>query len=103
MARVILNEVVACFGYPYNILSDQGRNYESKTFEDFCRLLEIRKTRTTPGNPRCINQTERFNRTLLKMIKSYIHGNHGDWDQNLGCLLHTELQCMKVQGKHITC
>ena len=86
VAKVILNEVVARFGCPYNILSDQGRNYESKIFEDFCRLLEIRKTRTTPGNPRCNGQTERFNRTLLKMIKSYIRGNDEDWDQNLGCL-----------------
>ena len=86
-ARVILNEVIARFGCPYTILSDQGRNYESELFSDLCRLLEIRKTRTTTANPRCNGQTERFNRTLLKMIKSYIDGvKDNEWDLNLGCL-----------------
>ena len=86
-ARVILNEVIARFGCPYDILSDQGRNYESQLFQDLCKLLEIRKTRTTTANHRCNGQTERFNRTLVKMIKSYIRGTADDeWDLNLGCL-----------------
>lgn len=29
---------------------------------------------------------ERFNRTLVSMIKSYIKGKQTDWDLNLGCL-----------------
>ena len=85
-ARVILNEVIARFGCPYSILSDQGRNFESQLFADLCSLLEIRKTRTTLRNPQCNGQTERFNRTLLRMIKAYLKDSDEDWDQNLGCL-----------------
>ena len=44
-ARVILNEVIARFGCPY------GCNYESAIFSELCHLLEIQKTRTTPGHP----------------------------------------------------
>ena len=69
-AEKILNEVIARFGCPHDLHSDQGRNYESQIFAELCRLLEIRKTRTTPGNPRCNGQTERFNKTLLRMIKA---------------------------------
>jgi hypothetical protein len=85
-ARVILNEVISRYGCPYDIHSDQGRNYESQLFADLCKMLEIRKTRTTPGNPRCNSQTERFNRTMLKMIKAYLKDEDDDWDLHLGCL-----------------
>ncbi len=85
-ANLILNEVIARFGCPYDLHSDQGRNYESKIFQDLCRLLEIRKTRTSVCNPRCNGQAERFNRTLVRMIKSYLRGEQTEWDQNLGCL-----------------
>ena len=38
---VILNEVIARFGCPYDIHSDQGCNYESAIFSELCHLLEI--------------------------------------------------------------
>ena len=85
-ARVILNEVIARFGCPYSLLSDRGRNYESRIFAQLCELLEIRKIRTTTANPGGNGQTERFNRTLLKMIRAYLKDNEEDWDLNLGCL-----------------
>lgn len=37
-------------------------------------------------NPRCNGQTERFNRTLVRMIKAYLKDEQTDWDLNLGCL-----------------
>ena len=85
-AEVILNEVIARFGCPYEIHSDQGRNFESQIFAELCRLLEVRKTRTSPGNPKCNGQTERFNKTLIRLIKAYLKGQDREWDRNLGCL-----------------
>ena len=60
-AEVILNEMIARYGSPLSIHSDQGKNYESKVFADLCHLLEISKTRTTLGNPWCNGQAEWFN------------------------------------------
>ena len=85
-AGVILNEVIARYGCPYDLHSDQGRNYESALFAELCRLLEIRKTRTTPYHPSGNGQVERFNRTLVAMIKSYLQNEQGEWDRHLGCL-----------------
>ena len=73
-------------GCPLSLHSNQGKNYESKVFTELCQLLEIRKTRTSPGNPRCNGQVECFNRTLLKMIKAYLKGEQRNWDKHLGCL-----------------
>ena len=85
-ADVILNEVIARFGCPLSLHSDQGKNYESKILAELCQLLEVHKTHTSPGNPWCNGQAERFNQTLLKMIKAYLRGEQWDWDKHLGCL-----------------
>ena len=80
--KIILNEVIARFGCSYDIHSDQGHNYESALFSELCQLLEIRKTRTTPGHPCCNGQVEHFNRTLVGMIKTYLRGQQHNWDQH---------------------
>ena len=85
-ATKILNEYVARWGCPLSIHSDQGRTYESKIFKELCRMLEIRKTRTSVRNPKGNGQSERFNRTLLRMIRAYLCDEQDEWDLHLGCL-----------------
>ena len=85
-AMRLLNEVISRWECPLAIHSDQGRTFESKIFKELCRMLEVRKTRTSVRNPRGNGQVERFNRTLLRMIKAYLCGEQKDWDLYLGCL-----------------
>ena len=85
-ATKLLNEIIPRWGCPLAIHSDQGRTYESKVFKELCRMLEVRKTRTSVRNPRGNGQAERFNRTLLRMIKAYLCGEQKEWDLHLGCL-----------------
>ena len=63
-AQIIINEVICRLGCPLAIHSDQGSNFESEIFKQLCEILEIRKTRTSPRNPKCNGQTERFNRSM---------------------------------------
>jgi transposase InsO family protein len=86
IAEKILEEVIGRLGCPLTIHSDQGSNYESAIIKELCQLLEIKKTRTSPKNPRCNGLAERFNRTLLRMIKAFLKGQQTDWDLHLGCL-----------------
>ena len=76
-------KVICQFRCPLTILSDQGRCYESNLFHELCHILEIKKTRTSPRNPKCNGLAERFNRTLIQMIKSYLKGEQIEWDKNL--------------------
>ena len=85
-AQKILNEFISRWGCPLSVHSDQGRTYESQVFKQLCRMLEIRKTRTSPRHPQGNGQSERFNRTLLRMVKAYLCGEQRDWDLHLGCL-----------------
>ncbi len=84
-AKVILNEFICRYGCPLDLHSDQGRNYTSNLFKELCKLLEVRKTQSSPRHPQGNGQVERFNRTLIKMLKSYTKDDT-DWDQFLGCL-----------------
>lgn len=85
-ASKILNEFISGWGCSLTIQSDQNRMFESKVFGELCRMLEVKKSRTSPRNPEGNGQSERFYRTLIKMIKAYICGEQKDWDLYLGCL-----------------
>lgn len=85
-ARTLVMECLSKIGAPLAIHTDQGRNFESGLFKGICRLFQIAKTRTTPYHPASNGQVERFNRTLLQMLRCYVHENHRDWDVYLPLL-----------------
>lgn len=60
--------------------SDQGPNFESKLFQDLCKLLMISKIRTTPMHPQSNWMVERFNRTLVKGLANVTSTHQRDWD-----------------------
>ena len=87
VARVLVDDFFCRFGVPYELHSDQGRNFESKVFQECCKLLGIRKTRTTPLHPESDGMVERFNRTLgQELAKRCRHGQE-DWDLHLPTIL----------------
>ena len=58
VARKLVDEMFCCFSPPEQLLSDQGRQFESQLME-VCKLLEIQKSRTTPYHPQCDGLVER--------------------------------------------
>ena len=87
VATKLVFEFVCRFGLPYEIHSDQGRNFESDLFQEICRLLNIKKTRTTSYRPCSNGLIERFNGTLGRMLKKFVDRNNENWDQYIGLLL----------------
>ena len=83
-ASKIVNGFISRWGCPLTLHSDQGRSYKSRVFREMCRMLEVKKSGTSAGNPKGNGQSERFNRTLLRMFKAYLRGSQKDWDLNLG-------------------
>ena len=68
------------YSCPIVLHSSQGRNYESRIFKELCELQHIKKARTTARNPKCNGMAERFNRTLIRLIKVFIVDAHDEWD-----------------------
>ena len=51
IAKTLWNKFFVHYGFPEKILSDQGRNFESKLLEELCLLSQIKKMRTTRYQP----------------------------------------------------
>lgn len=83
VAEKLVSEFVCRFGVPRELHSDQGTNFESKVMAEVCKLLDIEKTRTSPLHPQSDGQVERFNRTLIEMLRGKLNASQEDWDIQL--------------------
>ncbi len=79
-AKAAIDSFFSRFGYPCQLFSDQGRNFESKLFEALCKSLQIHKSRTTPYRPSANGQVERFNRTLMDAVRCFLGRSQDKWD-----------------------
>ena len=75
VAHLLVTEVICRFGVPLQIPTDQGRNFESVLFKEVCRVLDIKKTWTTPLHPQSDGMVERLNRTLEAMLSNFVQEN----------------------------
>ena len=83
VADVMLQGFFSRYGVPKQIHSDQGTQFESKLFQELCRVFGIEKTRTTPYHPQSDGLVERFNRTLGDMLSKLVNISHRNWDEVL--------------------
>jgi hypothetical protein len=78
VAKVLVDQCFSKFGLPLILHSDQGREFESKLFQETCELLGVDKTRTSPWRPPCNGMVERFNRTLGAMMRQVMSSHQRD-------------------------
>ena len=88
------------FGEPDSILGDQGSNFESKVFEEICRTLEIRRTRSTTYHPEGNGQVENIQKTLKAMLKARIEENPKSWDEHLDYCMMAYRSSVHVSTGH---
>lgn len=75
-----LLQVIYRHGVPEALLTDQGRNYEAEIFKEVLDLLHVHILRTTPYHPQCDGLSERFNRTLIGMLRIFVDVEKNNWD-----------------------
>ena len=83
IAQILVEEVIPFFGVPEALLSDRGANLLSHLMIDLCELLGIKKLNTTSYHPQCDGMVERFNRTLITMLRKQAATFGSQWDRYL--------------------
>jgi HPt (histidine-containing phosphotransfer) domain-containing protein len=80
VADILLKEIILQYGPPSVIMSDQGQQFMADLVEELCNLFTIRKLTSTGYRPQTMGLVERFNHTLIKMLKHYANTRADDWD-----------------------
>ena len=89
VAKILMKEWFFNFGIPNRIHSDMGRNFVSAVVREICSSFWIKRSTTTPYHPMGNDQVERFNRTLLGLIRTLSREERGKWPIHLNKLIHS--------------
>ena len=68
---------------PDTLISDNGLQFDSRAFRDFCRGLGIMNRYSTPIYPQNNRQAEAVNKTILNGLKRRLDGAKGNWAEEL--------------------
>ncbi|KFK42631.1 hypothetical protein AALP_AA1G020200 [Arabis alpina] len=79
--------VICRHGLPYEIIADNGSQFISKTFEDFCSKWKIRLNKSTPRFPQENGQAEATNKAIISELKKRFDEKKGTWADELDGVL----------------
>ena len=83
----VWRSIICRFGIPKVLISDNGKQFDNDSFQDFCSLLGIRNHYSSPAHPQANGQVEFTNRSLLKIIKTRLEGAKGIWPEEFPSIL----------------
>nr|ABF95742.1 retrotransposon protein, putative, unclassified [Oryza sativa Japonica Group] len=90
-ALKFIKGITARFGVPNRIITDNGTQFTSELFGDYCEDMGIKLYFASPAHPRSNGQVERANAEILKGLKTKtfnILKKHGDsWIEELPAVL----------------
>ena len=93
VAKILYEGIILNFGIADRFHSDLGGSFEAKVIYELCQLLNVSKSRTTPYHPMGNGSTERFNRTLISMLRTLSDEQKLNWKDHLSSLVFSYNCC----------
>ena len=81
--KFVWKNIVTRFGVPNTLISNNGLQFDSRAFRDFCRDLGIMNRYSTPAYPQSNGQAEAVNKAILNGLKRRLDSAKGNWVEEL--------------------
>ena len=81
--------IIARHGCPEKVLSDQGKQFVSKTFNDLCARFNIEKVESSAYHQHGNGKIEKFGKFLIDTIATTLKADQSNWDQLIDTCLFT--------------
>lgn len=85
-AMLFVQHVWRLHGTPTQLISDRGPQFSSNLFREIMGLLQVDQGLSTAFHPQTDGQTERVNRVMEEVLRSYVNPTQTDWDRWLPCV-----------------
>jgi len=83
----VFNSIVCRFGIPYKLISDNGKQFDSRELKKLCDDLNIRRNFAAVYHPQSNGQTEAINKIIKHTLKAKLEEKKGDWPEELPMVL----------------
>ena len=85
--KFVWKNIICRHGLPYEIVTDNGSQFISNDFEDFCASWSIRLSKSTPQFPQGNGQAEATNKKIIDGLKKRLEAKKGLWADELDGVL----------------
>ena len=87
--KFLWENIVTRFGIPHTLISDNGLQFDSKSFRRYCCELGITNRYSTSAYPQGNGQAEAVNKVILSGLKKRLDDAKGIWVEELPHVLWT--------------
>ena len=87
--KFVWKSIVTRFGVPHVLISDNGLQFDSKMFRNYCGELGITNRYSTLAYPQGNGQAEAVNKVILSGLKKRLDDAKGKWVEELPHVLWT--------------
>ena len=81
--KFVWKNIVTQFGVPYSLVSDNGLQFDSKSFKRYCCELGITNRYSTLTYPQGNRQVEAINKVIVNGLKKRLDDAKGKWVEEL--------------------
>ena len=85
--KFVWRHIVTRFGVPESLMSDNGLEFDSKAFCEFCGSLGITNRYSTSAYLQSNGQAKATNKAILNGLKKRLEGAKGRWAEELPSML----------------
>ena len=81
--KFVWKNIVTRFEIPHSLISDNGLQFDSKSFRRYCCELRITNKYSTPAYPQGNGQAETVNKVIVSGLKKRLDDAKGRWVEEL--------------------